>query len=162
MTKYRQFTFTCPACGRTLDDTSLIFRERIEKDVYVDYFACFEDGKAFGVEGETLDTQVSEEYFICAECGENISWNILFNTNSVKLGDYADPLNEEDTYHPENMPDFPLEVGKTYLMPMTLKSMERRFDGGRGTEFYTFETPMGTRASISDHYLKMLKQTDNQ
>lgn len=40
--------------------------------------------------------------------------------------------------HPENLPNFPLEVGKTYFVPLKLIGKERRFDGGRGTEYYEF------------------------
>lgn len=32
----------------------------------------------------------------------------------------------------------PLEVGKTYLVPLKLLAKERRFDGSRGTEYYKF------------------------
>lgn len=40
--------------------------------------------------------------------------------------------------HKSNLPSFPLEEGKVYLVPLVLVSKERRFDGGRGTEFYRF------------------------
>ena len=43
-----------------------------------------------------------------------------------------------EPWHTENLPDCPLEVGKTYLVPLTLIAKERRFDGGRGTEYYKF------------------------
>ena len=46
--------------------------------------------------------------------------------------DFGEPL------HTENLPDCPLEVGKTYLVPLQLIAKERRFDGGRGSEFYKF------------------------
>ena len=53
-----------------------------------------------------------------------------------------DERDEEDDFgepwHTENLPDCPLEVGKTYLVPLTLLAKERRFDGGRGTEYYKF------------------------
>lgn len=162
MIKYRKFTFTCPACSRTLDDTSLIFRRQIEKDTYVEYFACFEDGRAFDVEGEELDTLVSKEYFKCSECGEEFTWNILFHTGAVVLREEVKPELKRDSTHPENMPDFDLEPGKMYLMPVRLKHKECRFDGGRGAEFFVFENPMGMTSTISDRYLKTLKQIDNQ
>lgn len=41
--------------------------------------------------------------------------------------------------HPENLPECGLEIGKYYLVPMVLTSKERRFDGGRGTEYYEFD-----------------------
>lgn len=46
--------------------------------------------------------------------------------------DFGEPI------HTENLPDCPLEVGKTYLVPLKLIAKERRFDGGRGTEYYKF------------------------
>lgn len=46
--------------------------------------------------------------------------------------DFGEPM------HTENLPDCPLEVGKTYLVPLKLIAKERRFDGGRGSEFYKF------------------------
>ena len=58
-----------------------------------------------------------------------------------KILDY-DERDEEDDFgepwHTEFLPDCPLEVGKTYLVPLTLLAKERRFDGGRGTEYYKF------------------------
>lgn len=53
-----------------------------------------------------------------------------------------DPDDEFDfgkPMHPENLPECGLEIGKYYLVPMVLTSKERRFDGGRGTEYYEFE-----------------------
>ena len=46
--------------------------------------------------------------------------------------DFGEPM------HTEFLPDCPLEVGKTYLVPLKLIAKERRFDGGRGTEYYKF------------------------
>lgn len=46
--------------------------------------------------------------------------------------DFGEPM------HTEFLPDCPLEVGKTYLVPLKLIAKERRFDGGRGTEYYRF------------------------
>lgn len=43
-----------------------------------------------------------------------------------------------EPFHKSNLPSFPLEEGKVYLVPLVLISKERRFDGGRGTEFYRF------------------------
>ena len=43
-----------------------------------------------------------------------------------------------EPWHTENLPACPLEVGKTYLVPLKLIAKERRFDGGRGSEFYKF------------------------
>ena len=58
-----------------------------------------------------------------------------------KILDY-DERDEEDDFgepmHTENLPNCPLEVGKTYLVPLKLLAKERRFDGGRGTEYYKF------------------------
>lgn len=58
-----------------------------------------------------------------------------------KILDY-DERDEENDFgepmHTENLPDCSLEVGKTYLVPLKLIAKERRFDGGRGSEFYKF------------------------
>lgn len=160
MTKYRKFTFKCPTCGQSSEDGYLIFSRKTLTDIYVDHFVCFEDGNAFAVEGEELDNFPYKEYFRCPECREEFSWSILFNTGAVVLGEEVKPELKQDSLHPENMPDFPLEPGKTYLMPVKLKSKECRFDGGRGTEFFVFENPMGMTTTISDHYLKQLKPYD--
>ena len=58
-----------------------------------------------------------------------------------KILDYNERDEENDfgePWHTESLPDCPLEVGKTYLVPLKLLAKERRFDGGRGTEFYKF------------------------
>lgn len=58
-----------------------------------------------------------------------------------KILDYDERDEENDfgePWHTEFLPDCPLEVGKTYLVPLTLLAKERRFDGGRGTEYYKF------------------------
>lgn len=65
--------------------------------------------------------------------------------------DFGEPM------HTENLPDCPLEVGKTYLVPLKLLAKERRFDGGRGSEFYKFNyqtEDYGYRPfSIIDYYM---------
>ena len=45
--------------------------------------------------------------------------------------------------------------GETYLVPLKLLSKERRFDGGRGTEFYLFGDceRLGRYVSFSDYNL---------
>lgn len=58
-----------------------------------------------------------------------------------KILDYDERDEENDfgePWHTDNLPDCPLEVGKTYLVPLQLIAKERRFDGGRGTEYYKF------------------------
>lgn len=58
-----------------------------------------------------------------------------------EIVDY-DPKDEDfdfgEPMHSERLPRFPLEIGKTYLVPLKLIRKERRFDGGRGTEYYEF------------------------
>lgn len=77
-----------------------------------------------------------------------------------KILDYDERDEENDfgePWHTENLPDCPLEVGKTYLVPLKLLAKERRFDGGRGTEFYKFnyctETYGYRPFSISDYHM---------
>lgn len=57
-----------------------------------------------------------------------------------------------DAWHTENLPPFPLIEGETYLVPLKLLKKERRFDGGRGTEFYLFgdNERLGRYVSFSD------------
>ena len=77
-----------------------------------------------------------------------------------KIIDY-DERDEEDDFgepmHTEFLPDCPLEVGKTYLVPLKLIAKERRFDGGRGTEYYRFNYRTETYGyrpfSISDYHM---------
>ena len=65
----------------------------------------------------------------------------IFRDYIQKILDY-DERDEENDFgepiHTEFLPDCPLEVGKTYLVPLKLLAKERRFDGGRGSEFYKF------------------------
>ena len=55
-----------------------------------------------------------------------------------------------EPWHKQNLPDFELVEGETYLVPLKLLSKERRFDGGRGTEFYTFGTDHYRKITFSD------------
>ena len=55
-----------------------------------------------------------------------------------------------EAWHKQNLPDFELVEGETYLVPLKLLSKERRFDGGRGTEFYTFGTDHYRKITFSD------------
>lgn len=65
----------------------------------------------------------------------------IFRDYIQKILDY-DERDEEIDFgepkHTENLPDCTLEVGKTYLVPLKLIAKERRFEGGRGTEYYKF------------------------
>ena len=77
-----------------------------------------------------------------------------------KILDYDERDEENDfgePWHTENLPDCPLEVGKTYLVPLKLLAKERRFDGGRGSEFYKFNYRTETYGyrpfSISDFHM---------
>ena len=84
----------------------------------------------------------------------------IFRDYIQKILDY-DERDEENDFgepmHTENLPDCPLEVGKTYLVPLKLIAKERRFDGGRGSEFYKFNyqtEDYGYRPfSIIDYYM---------
>ena len=60
-----------------------------------------------------------------------------------------------EPWHTKNLPSFPLIEGETYLVPLKLLSKERRFDGGRGTEFYLFGDceRLGRYVSFSDYNL---------
>lgn len=55
-----------------------------------------------------------------------------------------------EPWHKKNLPDFELVEGETYLVPLKLLSKERRFDGGRGTEFYTFGFDQWRKITFSD------------
>lgn len=60
-----------------------------------------------------------------------------------------------EPWHTKNLPPFPLIEGETYLVPLKLLAKERRFDGGRGTEFYLFGDceRLGCYVSFSDYNL---------
>lgn len=77
-----------------------------------------------------------------------------------KILDYDERDEENDfgePWHTENLPNCSLEVGKTYLVPLKLLAKERRFDGGRGSEYYKFnyctETYGYRPFSISDYHM---------
>lgn len=63
-----------------------------------------------------------------------------------------------DPWHTENLPPFDLVEGETYLVPLKLISKERRFDGGRGTEFYVFGIDNWRKITFSDQSIpKIMK-----
>lgn len=63
-------------------------------------------------------------------------------------------------WHTENLPSFELVEGETYLVPLKLLSKERRFDGGRGTEFYTFGIDNWRKITFSDYSLPDIMQDE--
>lgn len=75
----------------------------------------------------------------------------------VSISDYNESFEFGEPRYKDNLPDFELEVGKTYLVPMKLLEKDRRFDGGRGTEYYEFHYtsgPCGYRPfSIPDYHM---------
>lgn len=62
----------------------------------------------------------------------------------VTCNDYDEEFEFGEPIHKENLPDFDLKVGETYLVPMKLLEKDRRFEGGRGTEYYKFHYTTGT------------------
>ena len=82
--------------------------------------------------------QILEKEYAKREAKEDDNF---FRDYIQKILDYDERDEENDfgePWHTENLPDCPLEVGKTYLVPLKLLAKERRFDGGRGTEYYKF------------------------
>ncbi len=71
--------------------------------------------------------------------------------------DYDEEFEFGETIHKDNLPDFDLEVGKTYLVPMKLLEKDRRFDGGRETEYYEFHYTTGVYGyrpfSVPDYHM---------
>lgn len=82
--------------------------------------------------------QILEKEYAIREAKED---STFWRDYIQKILDY-DERDEENDFdeplHTENLPDCPLEVGKTYLVPLKLIAKERQFDGGRGSEFYKF------------------------
>lgn len=64
-------------------------------------------------------------------------------------------------WHTENLPPFPLVEGETYYIPMTLVEKERKFDGGRGTEFYHFARA-NQELVLSDRYMSPNIKSEQQ
>lgn len=82
--------------------------------------------------------QILEKEYAIREAKKD---SILWRDYIQKILDYDERDEEIDfgePLHTENLPDCPLEVGKTYLVPLKLLAKERQFDGGRGTEYYKF------------------------
>lgn len=73
----------------------------------------------------------------------------------MTMSEETDKFDFGEPWHTENLPPFPLIEGETYLVPLKLLAKERRFDGGRGTEFYLFGDceRLGCYVSFSDKYL---------
>ena len=55
-----------------------------------------------------------------------------------------------EPWHIKNLPPFDLIEGEIYLVPLKLLSKECCFDGGRGTEFYTFGIDNWRKITFSD------------
>lgn len=83
---------------------------------------------------------------------KNVNDEILVNN----MKNFGEP------WHKKNLPDFELVEGETYLVPLKLLSKERRFDGGRGTEFYTFGLDYWRKITFSDSSLPKLQQDNTQ
>lgn len=66
-----------------------------------------------------------------------------------------------EPWHIENLPPFPLVEGETYYIPMTLVEKERKFDGGRGTEFYHFARA-NQELVLSDRYMTPNIKSEHQ
>jgi hypothetical protein len=66
-----------------------------------------------------------------------------------------------EPWHKNNLPVFDLEEGKTYLVSLKFLKKERRFDGGRGTEFYTFGIDDCRKITFNDYNLPRILK-DNQ
>ena len=71
---------------------------------------------------------------------KNVNDEIL----AINMKNFGEP------WHTKNLPPFDLVEGETYLVPLKLLSKERRFDGGRGTEFYTFGIDNWRKITFSD------------
>jgi hypothetical protein len=75
----------------------------------------------------------------------------------VTISDYDEKFEFGEPRHKDNLPDFELEVGKTYLVPMKLLEKDRRFDGGRLSEYYEFHYTTGVYGyrpfSIPDYHM---------
>ena len=83
------------------------------------------------------------------------------------MDDYDERFEFGEPRHKDNLPDFDLEVGKTYLVPMKLLGKDRRFDGGRGTEYYEFHYETGDYGykpfNIADYHMsKEILQFDKK
>ena len=101
--------------------------------------------------------QILEKEYAKREVKEH---DVFFRDYIQKILDYDERDEEFDfgePMHTENLPSCPLEVGKTYLVPLKLLAKERRFDGGRGSEFYKFNYRTETYGyrpfSISDFHM---------
>lgn len=85
----------------------------------------------------------------------------------ASFSDYDEKFEFGEPSHKDNLPDFELEVGKTYLVPMKLLGKDRCFDGGRGTEYYEFHYTTGEYGyrpfSIPDYHMsKEILQFDKK
>lgn len=75
----------------------------------------------------------------------------------ARISDYDEKFEFGEPRHKDNLPDFDLEAGKTYLVPMKLLGKDRCFDGGRGTEYYEFHYTTGVYGyrpfSVPDYHM---------
>lgn len=75
----------------------------------------------------------------------------------ARISDYDEKFEFGEPRHKDNLPDFDLEVGKTYLVPMKLLGKDRCFDGGRLSEYYEFHYTTGNYGyrpfSIPDYHM---------
>jgi hypothetical protein len=130
---------------------SVIFKKDTESNIFKNYYDI-----------DTInDVKTNGRYKKYSKDIEKI-WNILMNIDNeqrqslegkkireeidklVNCNDYDKEFEFGEPNHKENLPDFDLKVGETYLVPMKLLEKERSFDGGRGTEHYKFHYTTGT------------------
>lgn len=117
----------------------------------IDEFPCFTRYDISRIRGaqtngryEKYSKTIKEIYQILEKeyaIREENEYSTIWRDYIQKIIDYDERDEENDfgePWHTENLPDCPLEVGKTYLVPLKLIAKERRFDGGRGTEYYKF------------------------
>ena len=57
----------------------------------------------------------------------------------LSADEYEQAFEFGEAKHVEYLPSCPLEKGKVYLVPMVLRDKDRKYDGGRETEFYEFQ-----------------------
>lgn len=97
--------------------------------------------------------KISEEQFNNRE-GKQIREEI---DKIVNINDYDERFEFGEPRYKDNLPDFELEVGKTYLVPMKLLGKDRRLDGGRLSEYYEFHYTTGVYGyrpfSIPDYHM---------
>lgn len=121
-----------------------------------------------------IDGNVCQNCKFWTECGENHGsnimgfcsvWRSMHGKEITEASDVCENWTNEDccfeeSFYAGNLPNFPLNEGDTYFVPLKLLSKERRNDCGRETEYFTFGVDNWRKITFADYNFPNIKELD--